>query len=159
MKSILKLSDKELNVFVKELKKEIDSNIDKKVKFLYKKLNKKKGLTRNEVLEYIVLNDPILWAYVYLNWKPRDYQYTILEQMKKGKQVVLRLGRRLGKTETMCITILWYAYTQQNQGENDVYDILIITPYESQVLLIFKRLKQLIYGSKFMADSVEREKH
>jgi len=161
MKSILKLSKREFRVFVEELKKEIDPKIDKKVQFLYNQLNTgiKEEVNKNEVLEIIVLNDPIIWAFVYLNWKPRHYQYVILEQMKKGKQVVLRLGRRLGKTETMCITILWYAYTQHNRGENDVYDILIITPYESQVMLIFKRLKQLIYGSKFMADSVERDIH
>lgn len=161
MKSILKLSKKEFKVFVKELKREIDPQIDKKVQFMHKKLNTgiKEELTKNEVLEIIVLKDPILWAFVYLNWKPRNYQYTILKQMKKGKQVVLRLGRRLGKTETMCIIILWYAYTQHNRGENDVFDILVITPYESQVMLIFKRLKQLIYGSKFMADSVVRDIH
>ena len=161
MKSILKLSKREFRVFMEELKKEIDPQIDKKVQFLYSKLNTgiKEEINKNEVLEIVVLNDPVIWAFVYLNWKPRHYQYTILEQMKKGKQVVLRLGRRLGKTETMCITILWYAYTQHNRGENDVYDILIITPYESQVMLIFKRLKQLIYGSKFMSDSIERDIH
>ena len=38
-----------------------------------------------------------LWAKVHINWTARDYQIPILEQGKKSKRLVLRLGRRLGK--------------------------------------------------------------
>ena len=44
--------------------------------------------------------------------------------------MVLRLGRRLGKTDDMCVAILWFAYTQYNKGPNNQYDIIIATPYE-----------------------------
>ena len=51
-----------------------------------------------DALEYVVADSPVLWAKVYLNWEARDYQDPILKEGKKSKQLVLRLGRRLGKT-------------------------------------------------------------
>lgn len=52
-------------------------------------------------------------------------------------------------TEMMCILILWYAFTQYNKKKvsnetEDQYDILIVAPFEKQIDLIFKRLKELI---------------
>lgn len=60
-------------------------------------------------------------------------------------------------TENMCILILWYAYTQINACEEGRYDILIITPYETQVDLIFDRLKQLIDGSPLFKGMITRD--
>lgn len=98
-----------------------------------------------EELHYITLmKNPKFWAAEMLNWYARDYQEPMLYEMANSKRTILRLGRRLGKTETMCIMILWHAFSQPNKGPNDQYDILIIAPYETQVDLIFKRLKQLI---------------
>ena len=57
----------------------------------------------------------------------------------------------------MCILILWYAYTQINACEEGRYDILIITPYETQVDLIFDRLKQLIDGSPLFKGMITRD--
>jgi replicative DNA helicase len=80
-----------------------------------------------------------------------------MAQAKKGKKVVLRLGRRLGKTDSMCVLILWHAYTQINKGPNNQYDVLIIGPYETQVDLIFDRLKQLISVSPLLQGIVSRD--
>lgn len=98
-----------------------------------------------EELHYLtLLKNPKFWAADMLGWYSRDYQEPMLYEMANSKRTILRLGRRLGKTETMCIMILWHAFSQPNKGPNDQYDILIIAPYETQVDLIFKRLKQLI---------------
>ena len=98
-----------------------------------------------EELHYLtVLNHPKYWAAETLKWFCRDYQEPMLQEMADSKRTVLRLGRRLGKTETMCIMILWHAFTQPNKGPNNQYNILIIAPYETQVDLIFDRLAQLI---------------
>ena len=79
--------------------------LDKKLykKFLY--VLKETKCTKQEALEYLVNDDPVLWAKVYLNWQARDYQLTILRTAKKSLKLVLRLGRRLGKTECMCVLI------------------------------------------------------
>ncbi len=102
-----------------------------------------------EELHYLtILHNPKFWAAETLKWFARDYQESMLEEMAESKRTVLRLGRRLGKTETMCIMILWHAFAQPNKGPNEEqYDILIIAPYETQVDLIFKRLTQLIDSS------------
>ena len=71
----------------------LDKNIDKKIN----KVIKLTGQSYQNSLEYVVGNNPVLWAKVYINWEARDYQQPILLEGKKSKQTVLRLGRRLGK--------------------------------------------------------------
>lgn len=113
-----------------------------------------------EELHYLaILDKPKFWAAETLKWFCRDYQEPMLQEMADSKRTVLRLGRRLGKTETMCIMILWHAFTQPNKGPNNQYDILIIAPYEEQVDLIFKRLSQLIDMSGDVNPSRDIDKH
>lgn len=119
----------------------------------------KLGLSQEEIDLIEVYADPVKWAATHLNWTPRDYQYEILYSGASCKQLVLRMGRRLGKTECMCILIWWHAFVQPNKGPNNQYDILIIAPYETQVDLIFKRLKQLLDQSPQLKASIKRDVH
>lgn len=151
--NINQLDEQEAKVLRDELQ-HLDANIDKKIN----KVMTATGANFVEALEYVVVNSPILWAKVYLNWEARDYQLPILLEGKLSKQLVLRLGRRLGKTDSMCVLILWYAYTQINKGDNDEqYNILILTPYETQIDLIFTRLGQLIDGSPTLSSMMARQ--
>lgn len=100
--------------------------------------------TPEEVFYLVILKNPKFWAAETLHWFSRDYQEPMLHEMANSKRTVLRLGRRLGKTETMCISILWHAFAQPNIGPNGQYNILIIAPFDTQVDLIFDRLSQLI---------------
>lgn len=152
IKSILELDDLQCEILIRTLN-ELDDTTRAKV--TYVKNNTE--ATIQEALEYVVLESPLLWAKVYLDWEGRDYQKEMLKQGKLSKKLVLRLGRRLGKTECMCILILWHAFTQINKGPNAQYDILIFGPYETQVDLIFKRLKQLIEGSPLLMDEISRD--
>lgn len=152
--SINQLNEMECLALMDELKG-LDPNIEVKVS----KVISATGTSIIEALEYVVVDSPILWARVYLGWTCRDYQYPILIEGKKSRQMVLRLGRRLGKTDSMCVLILWYAYTQINKGPNNQYNILILTPYETQIDLIFDRLKQLIEGSSLIQGMISREIH
>lgn len=133
----------------------LDPFLNQKVKYIMKSTN----VSDAEALEYVVTDNPVLWAKVYLNWEARNYQEQILSSVKNSNSVVLRLGRRLGKTDSMCVLILWHAYTQINKGPNNQYDILIITPYETQVDLIFDRLRQLIDGSPLLSGMIARDIH
>ncbi len=78
----------------------------------------------------------------------RPYQRDILRCSAARK--VLRLGRQLGKSEVMCIAILHALYTHKG------FKVLIITPYQSQVELLFGRLSALIKSSKLTQNSVKR---
>lgn len=140
-------------IIIKDQISHLDKSLDKKIL----KVMNSTGASFVEALEYIVVNSPVLWAKVYLNWEARDYQIPILEEGKRSKQLVLRLGRRLGKTDCMCILILWYAYTQINKGTNGQYNVLILTPYETQIDLIFTRLDQLIKVSPLLQAAMSRE--
>lgn len=133
----------------------LDKNIVKKVNFVENQY----GLNFKEALEYVITNNPVLWAKVYLDWEARDYQDAIITEGKKSKKLVLRLGRRLGKSDSMCVLILWFAYTQYNRGPNNQYDIIIATPYETQIDLIFKRLHQLIEVSPVLKSLITRDVH
>lgn len=152
--TIMSLSDNQLDEVIKLLTP-LDSKIDKRVQYAMTQFN----MAKNEALEYIVTDNPILWAKVYLDWEARDYQFAILTEGKKSKKLVLRLGRRLGKTDDMCVLILWFAYTQYNKGPNNQYDIIIATPYETQIDLIFKRLHQLIEVSPLFGGLISRDVH
>lgn len=138
-------------LLVQELK-ELDENVDKKIEYVMKQA----GINFIDALEYVVTSDPMLWAAVYLGWQARDYQKDILACGKKKKKVVLRLGRRLGKTDSLVILILWFSCTQINKGPNNQYDILIIAPFETQINLIFKRLQQIIDTSPYLQSKIAR---
>ena len=150
--NINQLNEVEARILKEDLVR-LDKYIDKKIN----KVMHATGVNFVDALEYVVVNSPILWAKVYLNWEARDYQFPILAEGKLSSQLVLRLGRRLGKTDSMCVLILWYAYTQINKGENDQYNILILTPYETQIDLIFTRLGQLIDGSPLLTSMMSRQ--
>jgi len=119
------------------------------------------GLSHDEIEELKVLICPSKWAFVHFGWEPYDYQQSILDLLPETSSAVFRLGRRLGKTEIMCIIILWYAFTQYNKKETNAstqsqYDVLIITPYETQIDTIFKRLTELIGASATLQSSIVR---
>lgn len=150
--SISELEPHQIPLLIAELEK-LDKNVSKKVSYVISQ-----GFSEQDALEYVVNNNPYLWAKVYLDWEARHYQKNILLQGKKAKKLVLRLGRRLGKTECMCILILWHAFTQINKGPNpNMYDILIVTPFETQIDLIFDRLHKLIDGSPMLQNEVTRD--
>ena len=65
-------------------------------------------------------------------------------------------------TEDMCILILWHMFRQPNAVHNDptfTYNTLILTPYETQIDLIFDRLNQLIDCSETLKSITPRRIH
>ncbi len=94
---------------------------------------------------YELIQDPVKWAEYYLKdptdpskpLKLRSYQKEILRYKGSSKKV-LRMARRVGKTVAMVCEILWKAVTYENK------QILVVTPYQSQVELIFKFIETMI---------------
>ncbi|WP_422661773.1 terminase large subunit domain-containing protein (plasmid) [Paenibacillus sp. EC2-1] len=137
---------------------EYDQMYDQTQKWMKKS---KVKFSPEEMYYFTLMKIPKLWAAETLNWICRDYQEPMLQEMVDSKRVSLRLGRRLGKTDSMCVTIMYYATTQPNKAPNSVqYNILIVTPYEDQIQLIFTRLRQLIDMSQGqIAPSRDIENH
>lgn len=78
----------------------------------------------------------------------RPYQATLLKCSSQFK--VMRLGRRSGKSECIVLTILFKIFTQSQ------YRVVIITPYQSQINLIFKRIDDLLSGNPLLLNSIRR---
>ena len=63
------------------------------------------------------------------------------------------MGRRLGKSECMIVDALWQVCTHKN------YRVLFITPYENQVELIFRRIREIVNDSPMIKEEISRIKN
>jgi hypothetical protein len=123
-------------------------------------------LTEEEIKILEVLEDPIKWGEALLStrqgpFKAREYQKEVLNHImgNDGKEtpecgrnrIVLRWGRRLGKTTCMALFMLWYCFTNKN-GK-----IVVAAPYDSHVALIFKMIREFIEESPSLQGSVARD--
>jgi hypothetical protein len=111
-------------------------------------------------MEREIRSDPIKWAYWKLkdpkgnSWKARWYQRKMIQGIMSGdRRIAARMGRRVGKTETMVVFCLWYAFHHKNSR------LLVATPYEHQVRLIFMRLAELVRDCDELNASVTMTKN
>lgn len=102
-----------------------------------------------------ILSDPALWAKLELKWDARWYQAEILRC--KARKIVIRAGRRAGKTDALCVMAIYHAYLQPNKGQKPSYRVLYVAPYESQVNEFFTRVRELISNSENVSASVVRD--
>ena len=104
-----------------------------------------------------IMNDPIKWAQAFLRtfdpktksivpWTARWYQVEMLRD--KHTRKVYRCGRRIGKTETMVVEMLYLAFTRRN------FRVLMAAPYENQIRNMFTRLNELIAESPLIKQAV-----
>lgn len=104
-------------------------------------------------------SDPILWAQAFLRtfdprskkivpWVARWYQVEMMRD--KSVRKVYRCGRRIGKTETMVVEMLFQACTNKN------FRVLMAAPYENQIRNMFNRLNELIAESPLIKQQVVR---
>lgn len=106
------------------------------------------GISAEQQYQLYIAADPVLWAREYLGAKPRAYQIFILRHPKLRK--VLRAGRRLGKTWSLAILSLHYAYTHNNGR------VLVIAPMKSHVELIFQEVMNQAKTNMTVYNSITR---
>jgi len=115
-----------------------------------------RDLTTEERRILKVLMDPILWAEQNLTnpkdpsepFKARWYQKELLDQRYKRKAI--RMGRQTGKTTTLAVDALWYAFTHQNKLCE------ICAPEEKHVEKVFKEIEFLTRGQEHLLGSIKR---
>ncbi len=78
----------------------------------------------------------------------RPYQAEMLRCSSRRK--VFRIGRQSGKTECLCVAILFAIYTHTE------FHVEVIAPYQAQIDLIFTRLMQLARSSSICQNSIKR---
>lgn len=112
----------------------------------------KKAFTRYDLEMIEIMSDPVKWAAHHLGTAPRWYQAEILRHPHNRK--VLRCGRRIGKTWTMCAHMLWVTFTCNGGKVPRGATCVVATPYDNQARLIFDQLKEFIDNNAALADSI-----
>jgi replicative DNA helicase len=84
----------------------------------------------------------------------RPYQAVMLRCSARRK--IFRIGRQSGKTETLVISMLYNMYVKPHLPEDEGFNIIVITPFQAQIDLIFERMKQLIASSPLTQNSLKR---
>lgn len=108
----------------------------------------KMGLSITEQRDLHIARDPVTWARKFLGITLRAYQIMILRWPNNRK--VLRAGRRLGKTTTMSVFLLHYAYTHKN-GRS-----VVVAPMKTQVELIYNEMLRWARQNDVVAGSITR---
>lgn len=112
-------------------------------------------------------SDPVAWAELMFGfsdktpaWCLRPYQK---EQLRcTSQRTVIREGRRSGKTFAIALKLLYFIFNKTvdkgNDSEGRKIDgaplILIVTPFQSQLLNVFDELEKLLKRNKDLSDAV-----
>lgn len=116
-------------------------------------------------------SDPTLWCESYLR-DPRDrekplllrsYQKQVTDNSRENKNIILRWGRRMGKSVVMCADCLWWAsawpiveMAELGLKKKKKFTVLVFAPYESQVKELWNTFTQLIGDSPLLRDQVKK---
>ena len=112
-------------------------------------------LSEKELEEASILMDPVKWAEKHLKmqngepWVARWYQAEMLRCTASRK--VVRAGRRIGKTDTIAVDILHFAFTNDNKR------ILLVAPYKAQIEEIMGRVRAFIRQNAILSNSIKKD--
>lgn len=96
----------------------------------------------------IGLLDPVVWAKDMFDWKARWYQNLMLHC--SAKHMVVRAGRRVGKSETIAVRVLHDMYNKEGHKN------LVVAPFKSHTQVIFDKVKEFINKSPSVSNAVKR---
>jgi len=96
-----------------------------------------------------VKDDPALFAKALMGWHPFPYQEGLLSD--RSKRIVSCWGRQCGKTSTIAVKAIHFAYCNPN------VTVLIASPSLRQSMIMFDRILAFIYGSSILPKGVARK--
>lgn len=96
-----------------------------------------------------IRDDPVCFAEVVLDWRPFPYQERLLRD--KSKRVVSCWGRQCGKTSTIAVKAVHFAFA------NPKTLTLIVSASFRQSMIMFDRVLGFVYGSEWLPSSVVRK--
>lgn len=92
------------------------------------------------------LLDPVSWARYFIDFETYWYQTEMVCCSAQSR--VNRCGRRAGKSEAMALECLWKLYTRPG------FQILLVCPYESQVDLFMRKIRDHIAKSDIIGEQM-----
>lgn len=117
----------------------------------------REGFSPDEINHLEVQKDPVLWSETYMRnpdnpRKPLHLRWYQKEMLRcPDKRRVYRLGRRAGKSVTLCVDMVWKAFTNSDK------QILVCAPYKKQIIDLWKDgFGKLIKGNAFIESSISR---
>lgn len=128
-----------------------------------------KGVTNEEFLD--LFQDPVKWCESFLrnpNNKEeplvlRSYQKEIISRTRSYRRIVLRYGRRMGKSIAMCADTLWwcaaYPLVKIIEGKNKrqlPFRVIIATPYDTQIQELWNIYQSLISDSPLLSQLLKK---
>jgi len=131
------------------------------------------SLNDRELLEAIALYDPVTWGQLYLlqkhvdpftgkvGWQPRmskdGISYQAMPIRCRSPRLVVRAGRRVGKTAALVVKILHRAFTWTPTETLGYYNIVIFTPNQSQLNTIFKMIEIMIDNNPVLLNEIKND--
>jgi len=94
-------------------------------------------------------NNPVLFAELFLNFKPFSYQQKLLND--HSQRIIACMGRQTGKTTTIAAKAIHYAYTHEKTTT------LIITPSLRQSMIMFDKILTLTHTNPLLHNSITRK--
>ena len=106
---------------------------------------------------FVNVSDELLWDYV-SSVEELGVQETWDIEVEGPQNFIANgiLTHNSGKTECLVISMLFAMFTQPKTAEDEGFKIVVITPYQSQIDLIFTRLMELIRSSPTLTNSIHR---
>jgi len=125
------------------------------------------ALSEEQVMEIVSILDPVTWGERNLlqknglngHWSPRTsrkgipYQAMLIRCM--AKNVAARAGRRIGKTAALVVRLLHKAFTFTSHAGKPTFNIVIFTPNQAQVNVIFKMFETFIDGNPALMNMIK----
>jgi len=93
-------------------------------------------------------DDPAFFAEMVLGWAPFDYQVRLLRD--ESKRILSCWGRQTGKTSTIAVKGVHYAYV------NGEATVLIVSPSMRQSMIMFEKLQDFISGNPILVLGISR---
>lgn len=110
--------------------------------------------------------DPVAWAELMFGFsdsKPTDHIRSYQKEQLRcsSRRIVIREGRRAGKTFIVALKLLYFIFnrtvaTYDNEGNEGVSGplVMIVTPYQSQLINVFNEMERLLKRNKDLIAAV-----
>lgn len=111
--------------------------------------------------------DPVAWCNLMFGFRDDNPKFRLRNYQKEqirctSERMVVREGRRAGKTFSMAVKLLYMAFNMQCEGGRDSDGnqiwrgpkIMIITPYQAQITNIFDEMENLLKRNDALVEQV-----
>jgi len=135
-------------IFGKETQSEIaKKEISKRASF--RRHGKCNTLSRTKITNIEYLGKDNVWD-IEVDTRHNFVANGLIVHNCSSRRKVFRVGRQAGKTEVLCISILYAIWTHKQ------FKVVVITPYQSQIEMIFGRIDDLIKSNDILFMSRSR---